>query len=157
VHTGSQAKGKSSSASGMIMRCIVDGFPAPLCSSSKRCARLSADRKLLEDALAISVRFTIDGRRALLGTKTAKRDVGRRGRAWGQAKEVEYDDPNHAHVRGWTNMKHLPCAWLYTTRQRQWSGFLQDRKKTHMTHVDDHGARQRARALIEMADSGLTR
>ena len=95
VHTGT-GKGKSSSAFGMIMRCIGHGFPCALVQFIKG-ARVSADRQLLEDRFSDICQVYVMGEGFTWDTQDRERDIAAAGHAWEKAKEL-IRDPNNRMV-----------------------------------------------------------
>jgi len=144
VHTGT-GKGKSSSAFGMIMRCIGHGFPCALVQFIKG-ARVSADRQLLEDRFSDICQVYVMGEGFTWDTQDRERDIAAAGHAWEKAKEL-IRDPNNRMVL----LDELNIALRYGYIDVQDVVDFLQAEKPHMTHVAITG-RNAPDALIEIAD-----
>jgi cob(I)alamin adenosyltransferase len=91
VHTG-PGKGKSSSAFGMIMRCIAHDMPCGVVQFIKG-NRLAGEREFLRDHFAEQCKFVVSGEGFTWETQDRERDVAAAKAGWESAKEM-IRDPN---------------------------------------------------------------
>ncbi|MGB0749489.1 MAG: cob(I)yrinic acid a,c-diamide adenosyltransferase [Magnetospiraceae bacterium] len=89
VHTG-PGKGKSSSAFGMVLRCIGHGFPVGVVQFIKG-AWDTAERRVLE-GYGDMVTFRAMGEGFTWETQDRERDIAAAARAWAVAAEMLADD-----------------------------------------------------------------
>lgn len=92
VHTGS-GKGKSSSAFGMIMRCIAHEMPCAVVQFIKG-AWSTGERSLIEAHFSDLCPFYAMGEGFTWETQDRERDVLAAGKAWEKAKEMILDERN---------------------------------------------------------------
>ncbi len=89
VHTGA-GKGKSSSAFGMIVRCLAHGFPCAVVQFIKG-AWDTGERRLLAGHFGDLCQFHAMGEGFTWETQDRARDVAAAERAWAQAKKMMAD------------------------------------------------------------------
>ncbi|PVH27998.1 cob(I)yrinic acid a,c-diamide adenosyltransferase [Pararhodobacter oceanensis] len=89
VHTG-PGKGKSSSAFGMIMRCIAHGMPCAVVQFIKG-DRPTGEKTLLRERFAKECRFFVSGEGFTWETQDRERDIAAAQNGWRIAKEQILD------------------------------------------------------------------
>ncbi|WP_417586411.1 cob(I)yrinic acid a,c-diamide adenosyltransferase [Pararhodobacter oceanensis] len=89
VHTG-PGKGKSSSAFGMIMRCIAHGMPCAVVQFIKG-DRPTGEKTLLRERFAQECRFFVSGEGFTWETQDRERDIAAAQNGWRIAKEQILD------------------------------------------------------------------
>lgn len=89
VHTGA-GKGKSSSAFGMIMRCIAHGMPCAVVQFIKG-DRPTGEKTLLRERFAEECRFFVSGEGFTWETQDRERDIAAAQNGWRIAKEQILD------------------------------------------------------------------
>ncbi|WP_417599965.1 cob(I)yrinic acid a,c-diamide adenosyltransferase [Pararhodobacter oceanensis] len=89
VHTG-PGKGKSSSAFGMIMRCIAHGMPCAVVQFIKG-DRPTGEKTLLRERFAKECRFFVSGEGFTWETQDRERDIAAAQNGWRIAKELILD------------------------------------------------------------------
>ena len=92
VHTGA-GKGKSSSAFGMIMRCIAHEMPSAVVQFIKG-AWSTGERSLIEANFSELCQFYAMGEGFTWETQDREKDVMAAGKAWEKAKEMIRDERN---------------------------------------------------------------
>ncbi len=144
VHTGA-GKGKSSSAFGMIMRCIAHGFPCAVVQFIKGNWE-TGEKRFLRTHFADQCRFVVSGEGFTWDTQDRDRDIAAARNGWEQAKALIRDPEMRMVVLDEINIAlrydYLPLDEVLT--------FLRD-EKPEMTHVVLTG-RNAKPELIEMAD-----
>ena len=90
VHTGA-GKGKSSSAFGMILRCVAHGFPCAVVQFIKG-AWDTGERRLLTDHFGELCQFHAMGEGFTWETQDRARDIAAARAGWNKAKELIADD-----------------------------------------------------------------
>ena len=89
VHTG-DGKGKSSSAFGMIMRCIAHKMPCGVVQFIKGTC-ITGEKELLRNNFADECRFVVSGEGFTWNTQDRERDIAAARNGWEQAKEMIRD------------------------------------------------------------------
>lgn len=89
VHTGA-GKGKSSSAFGMIMRCIAHGMPCAVVQFIKG-NWSTGEREFLRERFAAECRFIVSGEGFTWETQDRERDIAAARSGWEQAKALIRD------------------------------------------------------------------
>jgi cob(I)alamin adenosyltransferase len=89
VHTG-PGKGKSSSAFGMIMRCIAHGMPCAVVQFIKG-NWVTGEREFLRTHFADQCRFVVSGEGFTWETQDRERDIAAARAGWDQAKALIRD------------------------------------------------------------------
>ena len=89
VHTGA-GKGKSSSAFGMIMRCIAHQMPCAVVQFIKG-NWSTGEREFLQERFAAECRFVISGEGFTWETQDRERDIAAARNGWEQAKALILD------------------------------------------------------------------
>jgi len=84
VHTGT-GKGKSSSAFGMIMRCIAHGMPCAVVQFIKG-TWSTGEREFLRERFADECQFVVSGEGFTWDTQDRERDIAAAQAGWEQAK-----------------------------------------------------------------------
>lgn len=144
VHTGA-GKGKSSSAFGMILRCIAHGMPCAVVQFIKG-AWDTGERRLIEGHFGGLCQFHAMGEGFTWETQDKTRDIAAARRGWERAKELIRDERNRMVLLDEINIAlrydYLPVAEVVD--------FLRA-KKPAMTHVVLTG-RNAKEELIEIAD-----
>ncbi len=92
VHTGA-GKGKSSSAFGMILRCIAHGMPCAVVQFIKG-AWSTGERTLIEANFGDLCQFFAMGEGFTWETQDKERDIAAARRGWEKAKELIRDERN---------------------------------------------------------------
>ena len=92
VHTGA-GKGKSSSAFGMILRCVAHGLPCAVVQFIKG-AMWTGERDLIEKHFSDICQFHTMGEGFTWETQDRARDVAAASDAWEKAKELIRDERN---------------------------------------------------------------
>ena len=92
VHTGA-GKGKSSSAFGMILRCIAHGMPSAVVQFIKG-AWSTGERTLIEANFGHLCQFHAMGEGFTWETQDKDRDIAAARRGWEKAKELIRDERN---------------------------------------------------------------
>lgn len=144
VHTGA-GKGKSSSAFGMIVRCIAHGFPCAVVQFIKG-AWDTGERRLLTGHFGDLCQFHSMGEGFTWETQDRARDVAAAEAAWAKAKELIGDPAIRMVVLDEINIA-LRYDYLDIVEVVR---FLQDEKPT-LTHVVLTG-RNAKQELIDIAD-----
>jgi len=144
VHTGA-GKGKSSSAFGMIMRCIAHGMPCAVVQFIKG-AWSTGERTLIETNFGDLCQFHAMGEGFTWETQDKARDIAAARAAWEKAKELIRDDKNRMVLLDEIN---IALRYDYIPLDEVLA-FLREEKPA-MTHVVLTG-RNAAEGLIEMAD-----
>jgi len=144
VHTGA-GKGKSSSAFGMIMRCIAHGMPCAVVQFIKG-AWSTGERTLIETRFGDLCQFHAMGEGFTWETQDKARDIAAARAAWEKAKELIRDDKNRMVLLDEIN---IALRYDYIPLDEVLA-FLREEKPA-MTHVVLTG-RNAAEGLIEMAD-----
>ena len=144
VHTGA-GKGKSSSAFGMIMRCIAHGMPCAVVQFIKG-AWSTGERTLIETHFGDLCQFHAMGEGFTWETQDKARDIAAARAAWEKAKELIRDDKNRMVLLDEIN---IALRYDYIPLDEVLA-FLREEKPA-MTHVVLTG-RNAAEGLIEMAD-----
>ena len=88
VHTG-KGKGKSSSAFGMIFRCIAHGFPCAVVQFIKG-GMDTGERNLIAEHFADRCQFYTMGEGFTWETQDKSRDIEMAQAAWAKAKELNF-------------------------------------------------------------------
>jgi cob(I)alamin adenosyltransferase len=144
VHTGA-GKGKSSSAFGMIMRCIAHGMPCAVVQFIKGTWE-TGERTFLRERFAAECRFVVSGEGFTWETQDRDRDVAAARAGWDAAKALIRDPAIRFVLLDEINIalryEYLDVAEVV--------GFLQT-EKPPMTHVVLTGRNARPE-LIEAAD-----
>ena len=89
VHTGA-GKGKSSSAFGMIMRCIAHGMPCAVVQFVKGTWE-TGEKAFLRDRFAAECTFVVSGEGFTWETQDRERDIAAARAGWEKAKELIRD------------------------------------------------------------------
>ncbi len=144
VHTGS-GKGKSSSAFGMIMRCIAHEMPCAVVQFIKG-AWSTGERTLIETHFGDLCQFYAMGEGFTWETQDKARDIAAARAAWEKAKELIRDERNRMVLLDEIN---IALRYDYIPLDEVLD-FLRDEKPA-MTHVVLTG-RNAAEGLIELAD-----
>ncbi len=144
VHTGS-GKGKSSSAFGMIMRCIAHQMPCAVVQFIKG-AWSTGERTLIETHFSDLCQFYAMGEGFTWETQDKTRDIAAARAAWEKAKDLIRDDRNRMVLLDEIN---IALRYDYIPLDEVMD-FLRNEKPA-MTHVVLTG-RNAAEGLIEMAD-----
>ncbi len=144
VHTG-PGKGKSSSAFGMIMRCIAHDMPCGVVQFIKG-ARATGERDFLTAHFPDKCRFVVSGEGFTWETQDRTRDIAKANAGWEVAKEMIRDARNRMVVLDEINIA-LRNDYLDIDEV---VAFLR-REKPEMTHVVLTG-RNAKPELIEAAD-----
>jgi len=95
VHTG-PGKGKSSSAFGMIMRCIAHDMPCAVVQFIKG-SRATGERDFLQAHFPDKCKFIVSGEGFTWETQDRERDIAKAQAGWDSAKEL-IRDPNNQMV-----------------------------------------------------------
>ncbi|MCV2863997.1 cob(I)yrinic acid a,c-diamide adenosyltransferase [Defluviimonas sp. WL0075] len=144
VHTGA-GKGKSSSAFGMILRCIAHEMPCAVVQFIKG-AWSTGERTLIEAHFGDLCQFYAMGEGFTWETQDKERDIAAARRGWEKAKELIRDERNQMVVLDEINIAlrydYLPVSEVVE--------FLATEKPA-MTHVVLTG-RNAKEELIEIAD-----
>lgn len=144
VHTG-PGKGKSSSAFGMILRCVAHGMPCGVVQFIKG-DRPTGERDLLVTRFADLCQFHTMGEGFTWETQDLGRDIAAARAGWEKAKELIRDERNRMVLLDEINIalryEYLDLAEVVA--------FLRD-EKPPMTHVVLTG-RNAKPELIEIAD-----
>ena len=144
VHTGA-GKGKSSSAFGMIMRCVAHGFPCAVVQFIKG-AWDTGERRLLTGHFGDLCQFHAMGEGFTWETQDRARDIAAARAGWEKAKELIMDESLHMVVLDEINIAlrydYLDIAEIVDFLKTQ---------KPPMTHVVLTG-RNAKDELIEIAD-----
>ena len=144
VHTGA-GKGKSSSAFGMILRCIAHGMPCAVVQFIKG-AWDTGERRLIESHFADLCQFFAMGEGFTWETQDKERDIAAARRGWEKAKDLIRDERNRMVLLDEINIAlrydYLPVDEVVA--------FLKEEKPA-MTHVVLTG-RNAKEELIEIAD-----
>lgn len=144
VHTGA-GKGKSSSAFGMILRCIAHGMPSAVVQFIKG-AWATGERTLIEAHFADLCQFHAMGEGFTWETQDKARDIAAARAGWEKAKELIRDERNRMVLLDEINIAlrydYLDIAEVVT--------FLKAEKPA-MTHVVLTGRNAKGE-LIEIAD-----
>jgi len=144
VHTGA-GKGKSSSAFGMILRCIAHGMPCAVVQFIKG-AWDTGERRLIEGHFGDLCQFHAMGEGFTWETQDKTRDIAAARRGWEKAKELIRDGRNRMVLLDEINIAlrydYLPVEEVVE--------FLRAEKPA-MTHVVLTG-RNAKEELIELAD-----
>ncbi|MFO1175931.1 MAG: cob(I)yrinic acid a,c-diamide adenosyltransferase [Paracoccaceae bacterium] len=144
VHTG-PGKGKSSSAFGMILRCIAHGMPCAVVQFIKG-AWSTGERTLIESHFGDICQFYAMGEGFTWETQDKDRDIAAARRGWDKAKDLIRDDRNRMVLLDEINIA-LRYGYL---DEAEVLAFLRD-EKPPMTHVVLTG-RNASETLIEAAD-----
>ncbi len=144
VHTGA-GKGKSSSAFGMVVRCIAHGFPCAIVQFIKG-AWDTGERRLLTGHFGDLCQFHSMGEGFTWETQDRARDVAAAEAGWAKAKELIGDPAIRMVVLDEINIA-LRYDYLDIVEVVR---FLQDEKPT-LTHVVLTG-RNAKQELIDIAD-----
>jgi len=144
VHTG-DGKGKSSSAFGMIMRCIAHKMPCGVVQFIKG-TWITGEKELLRNNFADECRFVVSGEGFTWNTQDRERDIAAARNGWEQAKDMIRDPEMRLVVLDEINIAlrydYLPIDEVVTFLATQ---------KPEMTHVVLTG-RNAKPELIEIAD-----
>ncbi len=144
VHTGA-GKGKSSSAFGMILRCIAHGMPCAVVQFIKG-AWSTGERTLIERHFGDLCQFHAMGEGFTWETQDRDRDIAAARRGWEKAKDLIRDERNRMVLLDEINIAlrydYLPVEEVVA--------FLKAEKPA-MTHVVLTG-RNAKEELIEIAD-----
>ncbi len=144
VHTGA-GKGKSSSAFGMIVRCVAHGFPCAVVQFIKG-AWDTGERRLLTGHFGELCKFYAMGEGFTWETQDRARDIAAAKAGWEKAKEL-ISDPNLRMVV----LDEINIALRYDYLDiSEVVEFLRESKPT-LTHVVLTG-RNAKQELIELAD-----
>jgi cob(I)alamin adenosyltransferase len=144
VHTGA-GKGKSSSAFGMVVRCVAHGFPCAVVQFIKG-AWDTGERRLLTGHFGDLCQFHAMGEGFTWETQDRARDVAAAGAAWEKAKELIRDERISMVLLDEINIA-LRYDYLDVNEV---VAFLKN-EKPYMTHVVLTG-RNAKDELIEIAD-----
>lgn len=144
VHTG-PGKGKSSSAFGMILRCIAHGMPCAVVQFIKG-AWSTGERTLIETHFGDICQFYAMGEGFTWETQDKDRDIAAARRGWDKARDLIRDDRNRMVLLDEINIA-LRYGYL---DEAEVLAFLRD-EKPPMTHVVLTG-RNASEGLIEAAD-----
>ncbi len=144
VHTG-DGKGKSSSAFGMVMRCIAHGMPCGVVQFIKG-NWVTGEKEFLRGRFAAECKFVVSGEGFTWDTQDRMRDIAAARNGWDHAKEMIRDPKMKLVVLDEINIAlrydYLPIDEVVE--------FLATEKPA-MTHVVLTG-RDAKPALIEIAD-----
>ena len=144
VHTG-KGKGKSSSAFGMIFRCIAHGFPCAVVQFIKG-GMDTGERNLITEHFADRCQFYTMGEGFTWETQDKSRDIEMAQAAWAKAKELILDENNRMVL-----LDEINIALRYDYIDiNEVVGWLTENKPA-MTHVILTG-RNAKEELIELAD-----
>jgi cob(I)alamin adenosyltransferase len=144
VHTGA-GKGKSSSAFGMIMRCVAHGFPCAVVQFIKG-AWDTGERRLLTTHFGELCQFYAMGEGFTWETQDRARDIAAAQAGWEKAKELISDPDLHMVV-----LDEINIALRYDYLDiNEIVAFLQN-SKPPLTHVVLTG-RNAKQELIDAAD-----
>ncbi|NGM45921.1 cob(I)yrinic acid a,c-diamide adenosyltransferase [Rhodobacter sp. SGA-6-6] len=144
VHTG-PGKGKSSSAFGMILRCVAHGMPCAVVQFIKG-AMATGERELLTGHFGDLCKFHTMGEGFTWETQDLARDKAAARAGWEKAKELIRDPANRMVLLDEINIA-LRYDYLDAAEV---AAFLRD-EKPPMTHVVLTG-RNAKPELIELAD-----
>ena len=144
IHTGT-GKGKSSSAFGMIMRCIAHGMPCAVVQFIKG-KWDTGEKTFLRERFAGECRFFVSGEGFTWETQDRERDIAAATAAWEKAKELIRDERHHMVLLDEIN---IALRYGYIPLEEV-IAFLET-EKPEMTHVVLTG-RNAADELIEIAD-----
>ena len=144
VHTG-KGKGKSSSAFGMIFRCIAHGFPCAVVQFIKG-GMDTGERNLITEHFADRCQFYTMGEGFTWETQDKSRDIEMAQAAWAKAKELILDENNRMVLLDEVN---IALRYDYIDINEV-VGWLSENKPA-MTHVVLTG-RNAKEELIELAD-----
>ena len=144
VHTG-PGKGKSSSAFGMILRCVAHGMPCAVVQFIKG-AMATGERELLTGHFGDLCKFHTMGEGFTWETQDLARDKAAARAGWEKAKELILDPANRMVLLDEINIA-LRYDYLDVAEV---AAFLRD-EKPPMTHVVLTG-RNAKPELIELAD-----
>ncbi len=144
VHTGA-GKGKSSSAFGMILRCIAHGMPCAVVQFIKG-AWDTGERRLIEGHFGGLCQFHAMGEGFTWETQDKTRDIAAARRGWEKAKELIRDERNRMVLLDEIN---IALRYDYLAVEEV-VDFLKAEKPA-MTHVVLTG-RNAKEELIEIAD-----
>ena len=144
VHTG-KGKGKSSSAFGMIFRCIAHEMPCAVVQFIKG-GMDTGERNLITVHFPDLCQFFTMGEGFTWETQDKERDIAAAAAAWEKAKELIRDERNQMVLLDEINIA-LRYGYIDLSEVMQ---FLEN-EKPPMTHVVLTG-RNAAEDLIEMAD-----
>ena len=144
VHTG-KGKGKSSSAFGMIFRCIAHEMPCAVVQFIKG-GMDTGERNLITVHFSDLCQFFTMGEGFTWETQDKERDIAAAAAAWEKAKELIRDERNQMVLLDEINIA-LRYGYIDLGEVMQ---FLEN-EKPPMTHVVLTG-RNAAEDLIEMAD-----
>jgi cob(I)alamin adenosyltransferase len=144
VLTGA-GKGKSTSAFGMILRCIAHGLPAAVVQFIKG-GRPTGERQLLMERFAAECRFFVAGEGFTWETQDRDRDIAAAQNGWRIARELILDPEIRFVLLDEINVA-LRYGYLDTDEV---AAFLRERRPP-MTHVCLTG-RNAPPALVELAD-----
>ncbi|MEM6635525.1 MAG: cob(I)yrinic acid a,c-diamide adenosyltransferase [Pseudomonadota bacterium] len=144
VHTG-KGKGKSSSAFGMIFRCIAHGMPCAVVQFIKG-GMGTGERDLITGNFANLCQFYTMGEGFTWETQDKTRDIEMAHAAWAKAKELILDPKNRMVLLDEIN---IALRYDYIELDEV-IGFLR-KHKPPMTHVVLTG-RNAKEPLIELAD-----
>ena len=92
VHTGN-GKGKSSSAFGMIMRCIAHGMPCAVVQFIKG-NWSTGEKEFLRQRFADECEFVVSGEGFTWETQDRERDIAAASAGWEEAKRLIRDERN---------------------------------------------------------------
>jgi len=144
VHTGA-GKGKSSSAFGMILRCVAHGFPCAVVQFIKG-AWDTGERRLLTSHFGDLCQFYAMGEGFTWETQDRARDIAAAKTGWEKAKQLIADESLHMVV-----LDEINIALRYDYLDiNEVVAFLND-SKPPMTHVVLTG-RNAKQELIDAAD-----
>ena len=144
VHTG-KGKGKSSSAFGMIMRCIAHGFPCAVVQFIKG-NWTTGERDFLRTHFAEQCEFVVSGEGFTWETQDRDRDIAAARKGWEAAQRLIRDERNRMVVLDEINIA-LRYDYLDVDEV---VGFLLA-EKPPLTHVVLTGRNAKSE-LIEAAD-----
>lgn len=144
VHTG-KGKGKSSSAFGMIFRCIAHQLPCAVVQFIKG-GMDTGERNLITGNFAELCAFHTMGEGFTWETQDRERDIAAASAAWEKAKELILDDRYHMVLLDEINIA-LRYGYIEIAEV---INFLTN-SKPEMTHVVLTG-RNAAEELVEIAD-----
>ena len=144
VHTG-KGKGKSSSAFGMIFRCIAHGFPTAVVQFIKG-GMATGERTLITEHFADRCEFHTMGEGFTWETQDKSRDIEMAQAAWAKAKELIASGDNRMVLLDEINIA-IRYDYLDVVEVVDWL----KSNKPPMTHVVFTG-RNAKDALIEAAD-----
>jgi len=144
VHTGA-GKGKSSSAFGMIMRCIAHGMPCAVVQFIKG-TWSTGEREFLRERFADECQFVVSGEGFTWDTQDRERDIAAAQAGWEKAKAFIRDPGTRMIVLDEIN---IALRYEYLDIDEVVSFLLNE--KPEMTHVVLTG-RNAKPELIEAAD-----